>query len=95
MTYDCLIIDDEEELSTGVCEYFNLFGISTYYVLSTDDALTFLKDNSVSLILLDINLGKGSGFNLCKTIRETLDIPVLFISARTSSEDMLLALNIV
>ena len=94
MIYDCLIIDDEVELSSGICEYFNLFGVSAYSVVNADDALLFLSENLVSLILLDINLGEGSGFNLCKTIRETLDIPILFISARTSSEDMLLALNI-
>jgi two-component system response regulator RegX3 len=43
---------------------------------------------------LDINLGDGSGFVLCKTLRETLEVPILFISARTDHEDMLLAMNI-
>ena len=94
MDYDCLIIDDEKELASGVCEYFNLFEVSARYVLNADDALSFLRENTVSLILLDINLGSGSGFALCKTLRETLGVPILFISARTSSEDMLLALNI-
>jgi len=94
MHYDCLIIDDEKELADGTCEYFNLFGVKTHSALNVDDALAFLDENTVSLILLDINLGDGSGFALCKTLRETLDVPVLFISARTSSEDMLLALNI-
>ncbi|MDR0325323.1 MAG: response regulator transcription factor [Oscillospiraceae bacterium] len=94
MNYDCLIVDDEPDLASGVCEYFNLFGVSAHCVLNADDALSFLRENTVSLILLDINLGQGSGFELCKTLRETLDIPILFISARTSSEDMLLALNI-
>ena len=94
MDYDCLIVDDEPELASGTCEYFNLFGVSARYVLNADDALAFLRENTVSLILLDINLGQGSGFALCKTLRETIDVPILFISARTSSEDMLLALNI-
>jgi len=94
MIYDCLIIDDEPELASGICEYFNLFEVKSHYVLNSDDALEFLKNNTVNLILLDINLGEGSGFTLCKTLRETLDIPILFISARTSNEDMLLALNI-
>jgi len=94
MNYDCLIIDDETEIASGACEYFNLFGVKSHYVLNADDALSFLDKNTVSLILLDINLGEDSGFALCKTLRETLDIPILFISARTSDEDMLLALNI-
>ena len=46
------------------------------------------------MILLDINLVNASGFQLCKKLRETLNIPILFISARTSDEDILVALNI-
>jgi len=94
MNYDCLIIDDEPEVASGTCEYFNLFGVNSHYALNADDAFSFLRENTVNLILLDINLGNDSGFNLCKTLRETLDVPILFISARTSNEDMLLALNI-
>jgi two-component system response regulator RegX3 len=94
MHYDCLIIDDEPEMASGTCEYFNLFGVSSHYKLTADDALSFLAENTISLILLDISLGQSSGFTLCKTLRETLDVPILFVSARTDHEDMLLALNI-
>lgn len=92
--YDCLIVDDEKELAESTCEYFNMFEVSTRFVESADTALDFLRENSVGLILLDINLGNSSGFSLCKTLRETIHVPILFISARTSNEDMLLALNI-
>lgn len=92
--YDCLIVDDEKELAESTCEYFNMFEVSTHFVESADAALEFLHENSVGLILLDINLGNSSGFNLCKTLRTEIDAPILFISARTSNEDMLLALNI-
>lgn len=44
--------------------------------------------------MLDINLGDGSGFELCKELRETTEIPILFISARTSDDDKIIALNI-
>jgi len=94
MNYDCLIIDDELEIASGVCEYFNLFEVRSHYVLTKDEALSFLCNNKVGLILLDVNLGQDSGFNLCKILRETLDIPILFVSARTSNEDMLLGIGI-
>ena len=94
MKYDCLIIDDELEIASGVCEYFDLFGVRAHYVLTSEEALSFLRSNTVGLILLDVNLGQDSGFTLCKTLRETLDIPILFVSARTSNEDMLLGLGI-
>jgi len=94
MNYDCLIIDDELEIASGASEYFNLFEVNTHYVTTAAGALSFLQDNTVRLILLDVNLGSDSGFALCKTLRETLDIPILFVSARTSNEDMLVGLNI-
>ena len=94
MKYDCLIIDDEELLSESTCEYFNTFGVSAKWVADTEACAGFFRENSAGLILLDINLGKSSGFELCKKLRETTDIPILFISARTSDDDMLLALNI-
>ena len=94
MRYDCLIIDDEKELADNTRDYFNLFDVSSYSVYGRDEALEFLKDNEASLILLDINLGDGSGFELCKKIREEMDIPILFISARNTDDDKLIALNI-
>lgn len=94
MKYDCLIIDDEKELASATTEYFNLFGVSTVYVKNSQDCLTFLKDNQVKVILLDINLENESGFALCKQLREQLSIPILFISARQSDDDVLIALNI-
>jgi two-component system response regulator RegX3 len=94
MKYDCLIVDDEELLSESTCEYFNTFGVKTEWVADSKSCLEFFKTNKADLILLDINLGNSSGFDLCKKLRETTDIPILFISARTSDDDMLLALNI-
>jgi len=92
--YNCLIIDDEEALSQSTCEYFNMFGVNTAWVADALSCMDFLKSNLTDLILLDINLGSSSGFDLCKQLRETVSVPILFISARTSDDDMLLALNI-
>lgn len=94
MDVQCLIVDDEVELAQMTCEYFEMFGVSCKYVESAQECLAFLGENTAGLILLDINLVNESGFSLCKKIRETLDIPILFISARDSDSDVLIALNI-
>ena len=94
MNYKCLVIDDDETIAVNTAEYFNIFDISTAYVTSYDDAVRFLEGNTVSLLLLDINLGDRSGFELCKKVRRDYDMPILFISARTSADDVLTALNI-
>ena len=92
--YKVLMIDDDELIARSTAEYFNILDVKTAYVTSFDAAVDFLGKNNVSLLLLDINLGDRSGFELCKKIRENYDMPILFISARTSDDDVLIALNI-
>ena len=94
MRYRVLIIDDEKELAESTAEYFDMMGLTSKCVFSSAEALEFFKENEAGVILLDINLGDSSGFNLCKTLRETIDSPILFISARSSDDDMVVALNI-
>lgn len=94
MKYDCLIIDDEKLLADSTSEYFNMFGVSAAVVYTAEACRAFLSENSASLLLLDINLGNDSGFQLCRELREKTNIPILFISARTGDDDMIIALNI-
>ena len=94
MKYDCLIIDDEKELNDNTAVYFNMFDVKTASVYSSAEAEGFLQKNETSLILLDINLSDGNGFELCKKIRQTMNIPILFISARNTDDDKIIALNI-
>lgn len=94
MRYDCLIVDDEVMLSENTREYFEMFGIKTAWVADEKSCLDFFRENDTDLILLDINLGNASGFDLCKHLRKTTSVPILFISARTSDDDLVLALNI-
>lgn len=94
MKYDCLVIDDEKMLADSTAQYFNLFGVKTAVVYSASGCRDFFKQDTAGLILLDINLGNSSGFELCKELRERTDIPILFISARTSDDDKIAALGI-
>ncbi len=94
MKYDCLIIDDEKMLADSTAEYFNLFGVKTAVTYSALECRSFLEENQAELLLLDINLGDNSGFELCRELRAQTNIPILFISARTSDDDKIVALNI-
>ena len=95
MHYNCLIVDDETELSKMTAEYFRMFEVSTYCVESSASCLGFFEEgNTADLVLLDINLGDGSGFDVCKKLREEMQLPILFISARQSDDDVLIALSI-
>ena len=94
MNIKCLIVDDDVTIAENTAEYFNMFDVPTAYVTGYDETIEFLESNEVSLILLDINLGDRSGFELCKKIREDYDMPIFFISARKSDDNALMALNI-
>lgn len=94
MHYNCLIVDDEEDLAKMTCEYFRLFDVSCAQASDIAATEKFLSEHQVDLLLLDINLERESGFLLCKKIRESSQIPILFISARQSDEDVIAALQI-
>jgi two-component system response regulator RegX3 len=94
MHYNCLIVDDEIDLSKMTCEYFEMFDVSCAYVATALECENFLKENKVDVLLMDINLGDESGFTICKKIRQESEIPIIFISARQSDDDVLIALNI-
>lgn len=94
MHYNCLIVDDEIDLAKMTCEYFQMFDVSCIWTDSISGYEQMMNENTFDVLLLDINLQEESGFRLCKKIRETSDIPILFISARQSDDDVLIALNI-
>ena len=94
MKWDCLVIDDEKLLADSTAEYFNLYGVKTAAAYSALECREFFRENTAELLLLDINLGDGSGFWLCKELRKKTDVPILFISARTDDWDKITALEI-
>lgn len=94
MKYDCLIVDDEVLFADSAAEYLNLFGVRTAVVYDSAGCQDFWNAHTADLLLLDINLGEESGFALCRELREKTQVPILFLSARSSDDDKILALNI-
>ena len=93
MRYDCLMIDDERLLADSTAEYFNLFGVKTAVAYDVAGCWDFFRENTAEMLLLDINLGDGSGFELCRKLREETQVPILFLSARTSDDDQIIAFH--
>lgn len=89
-----LIVDDEEDL----CEIlqFNLEseGYQTQIAYSAEDALK-MDLSSFDLLLLDVMMGKMSGFKLIDTLRKELkiNVPVIFLTARCAENDLLTGFN--
>lgn len=94
MHVNVLIIDDEKMLCDTTAEYLNAFGMSAQAVYTKNECISFLAEHTADLLLLDINLGEDSGFELCRELRNRFDTPIFFISARQAVDDMVIALNI-
>lgn len=93
--YKLLIVDDEEDL----CEIlqFNLEGegFETDVAYSAEDALK--KDiESFNLIILDVMMGQMSGFKFAEKIRKEmhLTIPIIFVTAKNTENDLLTGFNL-
>lgn len=94
MAYRILIVDDENELQSMVKEILTQAGYETDSALSCAQALERFRSWNPDAVLLDINLPDGDGFSLFGQLRESRDVPVLFLSARDEDADRLLGLGL-
>lgn len=84
-----LIVEDDKLLNKGISY---ALGKSTYNVISTfnyDEGLIAFSNNSIDLILLDINLPHKSGLKLCEEIRKNSESPIIFITANDTEQDII------
>ena len=82
-----LIIDDDKSLSDITKEMLESYDYEVGQAFSVDEAYEVLTDGKFDLILLDINLPDGEGFEVCQELRKVSTVPVIFASARTSVDD--------
>ena len=86
-----LMVEDHYELAATVCEFLEEHGFVIDHARNLDAARNFLKTQAYHLLLLDINLPDGSGYELCEWLRvdQGMNIPVLMLTARDTLDDKL------
>lgn len=86
MTYRLLIADDDEELVKMLKIYLEIKG---FEILTAGDGLEVLEKLSKNpdLILLDINMPRMDGIEVCRKIRNETACPILFLTARVEEQD--------
>lgn len=82
-----LIIEDEASIAELEQDYLEVNGFASDIAKTGEEGLTLAKANSYDLILLDLMLPGIDGFQLCKELRQTLDIPILMVTARREDID--------
>src|SRR5690606_29214318 len=85
-----LIVDDEKAILTMLELMLKKEGFHHVYTASTaKEALAHIEENHIDIIILDVMLPDGNGFDLCPKIRERTDAYILFLTARVSDLDVL------
>jgi len=86
---DIFLLEDDRILSKGISIALGKDNHTVTSVYSFIDALNQYQKQTYDLFLLDINLPDGNGVNFCRRLRETSEVPVLFLTANDTEEDML------
>lgn len=83
-----LIAEDDMVINNGIKYFVEKHGYGTASVFTCAGVRDAVLDE-YSLIILDVNLPDGNGLELCRKIRESSDIPVIFLTANDTDEDMI------
>lgn len=81
-----LIVDDEPDVVELLSDYFSLNGYDILSACNGNEALAKISKQP-DLILLDVNMPKMNGIELCEQIRDFVSCPILFLTARTEDTD--------
>ena len=90
-----LVVDDDKEIASLIGDSLYDEGYEVLLAYDGEKALSIInKTDDLSMVILDIMMPKIDGLSVCKTIREKIDCPILFVSAKSRTLDTLLGLEI-
>ncbi|HZJ99628.1 MAG TPA: response regulator transcription factor [Tissierellaceae bacterium] len=97
MVFTLLLVEDDPEIREIIIDYFTekSKGSLTMHTASTgmEGRLKSL-DNQYDLVLLDIMLPEVDGFTICRELRKTSDVPIIFLTAKQDERDILHGYNL-
>ena len=88
-----LLVEDNLNIRESLEYSFKVKNINLVSKSNIKDTLDYLENNKVDLIILDVTLPDGNGFDLYKNQIKNMEIPVIFLTARDSEEDIVNALD--
>jgi two-component system catabolic regulation response regulator CreB len=89
-----LLVEDESPIADNVVYALETEGFAVIWKQFAHQGLEVLQTAPVELIILDVGLPDGSGFELCKQIRRISEVPIVFLSARSEEIDRVVGLEI-
>ncbi|MDP4088451.1 MAG: response regulator transcription factor [Bacillota bacterium] len=89
-----LLVEDDASLAMGIEFTLKGEGYEVHRAATFEEGRVLSGKNSYSLIILDVNLPDGSGYDLCKIIRTRNDVPIMFLTALDDEVNIVLGLEI-
>jgi DNA-binding response OmpR family regulator len=89
-----LAVDDDPDLLALVAFALTNAGYAVVKAADTGGALRTFDAELPDLVILDINLPSGSGFDVCRAIRGRSDVPIMMLTVRGEEEDLVRALEL-
>jgi OmpR family response regulator RpaB len=89
-----LLIDDDHELAAPLSEYFARYGLSLISATTPSQGFEYLRTSNPDLIVLDIMLPEMDGFEVCRKLRKSSNIPILMLTARGEVMDRVVGLEL-
>lgn len=84
-----LLIEDNESILKGLVYSLEQERFKVTTAMTIKDSKNLLESNNIyNLIILDISLPDGSGFDLCKYIKSNYNIPIIFLTAKDEEQDV-------
>jgi DNA-binding response OmpR family regulator len=94
MDQTILIIDDDAKLNRLLEDYLSKFGFRVMTAVRSEDGLKLLSRERPDLVILDVMLPGMDGFEVCREIRKTMDVPVVMLTARGEVTDRIVGLEL-
>lgn len=88
-----LLVEDDLDLAF-ITKDFLMEHHDVIHVTHKQAALAHYEANKIDLVLLDVNLPDGTGFEICQEIRQRASVPIIFMSARTGDVDRVKGLQL-
>lgn len=89
-----LVVEDDEMLNAGICFNIQNNNWKALSAQSIAEAKKLIQENKIDLVLLDVNLPDGNGFEFSKVIKEQKNLPFIFLTAHNLDDEILKGLEL-
>ena len=91
---DILLVEDHESIINGLKYTFNVNNHNLTVKTTIKESIEYLENNKPEIIILDVSLPDGNGFDLYEKVIKEKNIPVIFLTARDDEDDVIKGLNL-